>query len=39
MSDKFFKGFAAVWVASFVIGLGTLGVAVWAVIRLVNHYT
>jgi hypothetical protein len=37
--DKFVKGIVAVWIASFVLGLSVLGVVIWAVIRLVNHFT
>lgn len=41
--DLFGPAFSIVFVAWFVfcalIGLGTLGVVVWAVIKLVNHFT
>lgn len=36
---KIFIGFWIMWGLSFLLGLAFLGVIIWAIIALVNHFT
>lgn len=36
---RFAIGAAAVWLSAFAVGAGFVGVVIWAVVRLVLHFT
>jgi len=37
--DNFDRTVVAIWITSTVISLGALGVLIWGIIKLVNHFT